>query len=228
MIYLRKIYKNLGNWVLIPVTKYYLSKERKIKINGLRLVIPSGVFHPTLFSSTKILLGFIERQSIKNLKTLELGAGSGLLSISMARCSALTTASDISKLACDTVKKNAHLNSALIEVIHSDLFENMANRKFDLILINPPYYPKDPKNDTEKAWFCGRNFEYFSKLFSQMTNFLESDGCAIMVLSEDCDIGRINQLAIKGGYSWQKILEKKDKGEWYFLFKLSVLTYERD
>jgi release factor glutamine methyltransferase len=222
MTTLRNIYKTLSGWLLIPMTKYYLSKERKVRIDNIQLVIPAGVFHPTLFSSTKILLDFINGQSIKNLKTLELGAGSGLLSIKMERCGALSTASDISKLACDTIKRNADINNVLVEVIHSDLFDNLANRKFDLILINPPYYPKDPKNDAEKAWFCGRNFEYFDKLFYQMVNFVESNGCAIMVLSEDCDISRINRLAIKGGYLWQQILKTKDKGEWYFLFKLAV------
>jgi release factor glutamine methyltransferase len=164
--------KSFGKWILIPITKYYLSKDRKVKIGNVHLTVPSGVFHPTLFYSTKVLLEYTNDQPISGLKILELGAGSGLLSIQMAKRNAVVTASDVSKLACETVLENARNNDVMIEVIHSDLFDTFGNRMFDLILINPPYYPKNPDNDAEKAWYCGNDFNYFQKLFSQLNNFI--------------------------------------------------------
>lgn len=215
--YARKI---LGKWVLIPFFQNYLSQERKVKVGDISLKIPVGVFHPTLFLSTKFLLEFIDSQFIENLKTLELGAGSGLLSIEMAKRGATVTASDVSEKACAAVQENGLANQVSIEVIHSDLFDAFEERKFDIIVINPPYYPQNPQNEAEKAWFCGENFEYFKKLFVQLGSFLTKNGRAIMVLSEDCAIDEISRLAKDAGYDWKRVAQKKKRGEWNYLFEI--------
>ncbi|MVM30917.1 methyltransferase [Spirosoma sp. HMF4905] len=218
----KSIRKTFGRWVLIPATKYYLSKERKIALAGLEIKVPPGVFHPTLFSSTKLLLEFVNSQPVLGLKVLELGAGSGLLAVDMARNGALVTASDINPIACATVRENARINDVVVNVVHSDLFDQFVDQLFDLILINPPYYPKTPKTDAEKAWFCGDDYEYFKKLFSQLAHFLSKTGYAMMILSEDCNLKKIHQLATEKGYKWQSFSTIKKNGEWYYLVKLSV------
>lgn len=217
--YARKI---LGKWVLIPFFQNYLSQERKVRVGDISLKIPVGVFHPTLFLSTKFLFEFIDSQFIENLKALELGAGSGLLSIAMAKRGAVVTASDISEKACAAVQENGLINDVSIEVIHSDLFDAFEERKFDIIVINPPYYPRYPQNEAEKAWFCGENFEYFQKLFDQLKHFLADNGKAFMVLSEDCDILKISQLAAQFGYVWKQVAQKKSWGEWNYLFEITI------
>jgi release factor glutamine methyltransferase len=213
--------KLFGKWIGIPVVNYYLSRERKVRVGDIFLKIPVGVFHPTLFLSTLFLLEFIESQLIENLKALELGAGSGLLSIAMAKRGALVTASDISEKACAAVQENGVINDVSIEVIHSDLFDDFVNRQFDIIVINPPYYPRNPQNEAEKAWFCGADFEYFHKLFAQLGDFLSENGGAIMVLSEDCAIDQISRLAREAGYDWKQIAQKKRGGELNYLFEIT-------
>lgn len=213
--------KFLGKWIGVPVTKYYLSQDRKVKVGDIFLKIPVGVFHPTLFLSTLFLLEFIDSQSIENLRALELGAGSGLLSVAMAKRSVLVTASDISEKACAAVRENGLANHVSIEVIHSDLFDAFGERKFDIIVINPPYYPRNPQNEAEKAWFCGENFEYFHKLFAQLADYLSENGAAVMVLSEDCALNEISQLAKEGGYDWKEIAQKKKGGELNYLFEIT-------
>ncbi|QMW06567.1 methyltransferase [Spirosoma foliorum] len=219
---IKRTRKTFGKWVLIPITRYYLSKERKVTVGTIQLKIPPGVFHPTLFSSTLLLLEFTATQLIGGLKALELGAGSGLLSIAMAQKGANVTASDINPLACTAIKDNAQINSVNIDIVHSDLFAKLSGRLFDIILINPPYYPRDPKNDAEKAWFCGIDHLYFKNLFLQLAYFLTDTGYAMMVLSEDCHIDRIQQLAIEGNYRWELYATPKRKGEMYYLIKLSA------
>lgn len=217
--YARKI---LGKWVLIPFFQNYLSQERKVRVGDISLKIPVGVFHPTLFLSTKFLFEFIDSQFIENLKALELGAGSGLLSIAMAKRGATVTASDISEKACAAIQENGLTNDVSIEVIHSDLFDDFTDRQFDIIVINPPYYPRNPQNEADQAWFCGENFEYFQKLFDQLKHFLTKNGRAIMVLSEDCDILKISQLAAQFGYLWKQVAQKKSWGEWNYLFEITI------
>ena len=51
------------------------------------------------------------------------------------------------------------------------MFDKIEKVNFDYIVINPPYFPKNPKSEKEFAWFCGSDFEYFKKLFSQLKDY---------------------------------------------------------
>ncbi len=147
-----------------------------------------GVFHPGLFFSTKLLIEYISKYNLKDKNVLELGAGSGLISVYCAKLKANVTASDINPIAVENINQNEKLNSVNIKVVESDLFDRIETKEFNYIIINPPYYPKNPNNEEELAWFCGNDFQYFRKLFDQMGNYVNSDSKIIMVLSEDCDI----------------------------------------
>jgi release factor glutamine methyltransferase len=216
----KRIRKSLGKWIIIPIVKKYISQERSITIDDISLKIPIGVFHPTLYFSTKYLFQWLENQDIKEKEVLELGAGSGLLSIKMAKMGANVTASDISKNACDCIVGNAKRNNVSIFTIHSDLFDSFSEKTFDLILINPPYFPRNPQTEAENAWYCGENYEYFEKLFTQLSKYLTPSGKAIMVLSEDCNVLKISSLAISHGLFWQQIDQKKIRFEMNYLFEI--------
>ncbi|WP_341225356.1 methyltransferase [uncultured Arcticibacterium sp.] len=227
---LRNIIKKVIYGIVIFPLKGYLSKEREVIIEGFKIVVPPSVFHPKLYFSTLFLLDFLNKEKLfketgeghLSSKVLELGAGSGLLSIFMAKKGAQVTASDINEVACETVRKNAQANNVNIEVVQSDLFSSFPPSLFELIIINPPYYPKRPKNDTERAFFCGESFEYFESLFEQLPDFLEEQGKVIMVLSEDCQIEIIKEIALKHGFIWKNVERKRTKGELNFIFELKV------
>lgn len=79
---------------------------------------------------------------LKGKKFLELGCGSGLISIAAAKKGARVTASDINPVAVEFLVKNSEENKVEIEVIESDLFNDIPKQPFDIIAINPPYYKK--------------------------------------------------------------------------------------
>ena len=216
----QNIIKKIAYLILINPLRWYLSKTRKVKIGDITLEIPPSVFHPSFYFSTDFLLEYLDNEDFVNKRVLELGAGSGLLSVFMAKNKANVFASDINLAACEAVIKNANANDVYLHVIHSDLFDNFPKTVFDLIIINPPYYPKYPQNDTENAFFCGGNFEYFHKLFSQVANFLTENGKIIMVLSEDCEIKKIREIAENNQLNWSKIQSKKIVGELNILFEI--------
>lgn len=76
---------------------------------------------------------------------LDLGTGSGCIPISILEGvpDASGVAVDISPEALAVAARNAERNgvSGRVELIESDLFENVPRRKFDLIVSNPPYVP---------------------------------------------------------------------------------------
>lgn len=217
---LKKIAKRISFKFLYPLTKYYLSKERSYIYKDIHIKVMPYVFHPGLFFSTKIILEYLEGKYLKQSSLLELGAGTGLISIFCAMKEAVVTATDISSTAIQNIKQNSTNNSVSINIIQSDLFTDIPNQKFECIIINPPYYPRDPNNEFEQAWFCGRNFQFFIKLFDQLELYSYTSSNIIMILSEDCDIKKISEIAEKNFFKLDEITRIRKWSEWNYLFKI--------
>jgi len=217
--------KSLLKKILFPVLKsaynIYASKERSYSYKDINVRVMPGVFHPGFFFSTKLLIDYISKNELNSKTVLELGAGSGLISVYCVMQNAKVTATDINQTAIKNIIKNSELNNVKLEVIESDLFDKIEIRKFDYIIINPPYFPKNPKNEKELAWFCGNDFQYFKKLFSQIGNYINSDSKIIMVLSEDCDIEMIKKIGEQSLFIFTKSYEQKIWGEMNYIFEIS-------
>jgi release factor glutamine methyltransferase len=203
----RKLFKKIASLILVPVMNRYLRKDRKYTYKDIKLLIYKGVFHPGFFHSTRFLAGFLVEQPLKEKSVLELGCGSGLLSVIASQTGALVTASDLNKIAIENVKHNAKLNQVSITVIHSDLFDSIEG-EFDFIIINPPYYPKKVETDSELAWHCGEDFNYFRKLFSQLNAHIHSESKVIMVLTKGCDLKTIFDIASHNNFKFDLLRER--------------------
>lgn len=207
--------------LLKKIVHFYLSKPRKYKYKDITIKVIPSVFHPGLFFSTKVFIDFLETISLKNESVLELGAGSGLISIYCSQRGANMTASDINPLAIQCIKENASINKQNIITCLSDLFSNLPLIDYDIILINPPYYPKKPSNIEEQAWFCGEEFEYFQKLFNQMKVSENKKSKTYMILSEDCEVKKIMSIAKSNDLNYELVFSKKVSGEKNFIFEIN-------
>ncbi len=206
--------------VLQPMYLRYLSKTRSYCYKGIHVRVWPGVFYPGFIISTRLFLQFVGRLNIIGKTFLELGAGSGVISVFAAQKGAIVTASDINPLAVNNIQKNAEINKVNLSVIQSDLFENIPQFEFDFILIAPPYYPQEPKDYAQMAWFCGRNFEYFVSLFKQLHNYYHPSIQIFMILSEDCNLQKIMEIGYSNGFKFNLLLKKKRLGEWNYIFQI--------
>jgi release factor glutamine methyltransferase len=212
--------KRLVSKVLVPVTKKYLEKDRDSKFLNMDLHIPKGVFHPSFFLSTKTMCRFLSTIDISEKKIMEIGCGSGAISIHAAKLGATVFCSDINPLAVKTTQQNAERNGVIFSVIESDLFKAIPEKNFDIILNNPPYYPKDPANLQERAWYAGSNLEYFKKFFNQSSDFLKNQGIIYMVLSNDCDLRQIDKIAAENSFTGKLVYQRPN-----LLEKSFVMSY---
>jgi len=72
---------------------------------------------------------------------LDLCTGSGCIAVTMKKeiPSLSVTASDISEEALAVAEENAKNNDASITFLQSDMYDGLGEKKFDVILCNPPY-----------------------------------------------------------------------------------------
>lgn len=220
---MRKLIKKITNPVFKRIHNWYFSKPRKYKYKDSFVWVHPNVFPPHFTFSTRLLLDFINDIDIKDKTFLELGCGSGIISIHAAKKGAFVTASDINKDALTQLEINSKLNGVSISNVYSNLFENLENIFYDYIVINPPYYPKKPLNDKEKAWFCGDNFDYFYSLFMQLPSQLKNNSTCYMILSEDCQIEKIIEIASKNNLNFSLVFSKDNKIEKNYIFSISLL-----
>jgi release factor glutamine methyltransferase len=221
---LKKPLKYILNLTLRPLVQRYLRKVRQYHFNGLTLTIPPGVFHPGLYFSTKFLLKYIETLPLENKTLLELGAGSGLISLSAAKRGAIVTATDINPTAVEYLEKNSSCNNIpLQQVILSDLFDTLPVQPFDIIAVNPPYYKKDPDTAASYAWYCGAQGEYFVRFFKALGSYIHADTAVLMVLCDECDIEMIQRIAAARRFGLTLVKEERKITEMNYIFRIKAL-----
>ena len=149
-------------------------------------------------------------------RILEIGCGSGIVSMHCALNGCIVTCGDISKKAVALTKRNMMLNSLIATVAETDLYSNIQGR-FDTIIFNLPYLPVKEEGDLALAWSGGENgLGPLPGLISGAYEHLLPGGRLVIVVSSLMDQDALGSL-LKG-------LETKVLSELPLFFeKLSVL-----
>lgn len=87
---------------------------------------------------------------------LEIGCGSGVVSLHCAKMGAKVTAGDINPVAVELTRKNAKLNDLDINVILTNVYDSISGT-FDTIVFNLPYLPVDDDMPLAEAWSGGED-----------------------------------------------------------------------
>lgn len=173
------------------------------RLGALRLRIDPGVFPPgpTLSSATFVdwLLSPQGPGPWAGRRVLDMGCGSGVVGLALARAGALVVASDINPGAAANAAANARANGIALTVVVADMLAGIRTAGLDGIVITPPYYPRRPASMPERAWFCGEGFEYFHALFAQLAALDLARIQVLMIVSEDCQEAGIRAAAAAQG-----------------------------
>ena len=178
--------KNIKRLILGEPLQYITGLQEFMKI---RFIVTKDVLIPQ--PDTEILVEEVIKiaNKIENPLILDLCTGSGAIAVSLAKNipNSKIVATDISKKALEIARQNAKLNGVLnnIDFIESNLFDKIKNKKFDIIVSNPPYIateeikalPKDVKQEPIIALDGGKDgLDFYRKIFEKGNEFLNRQG----------------------------------------------------
>jgi len=117
----------------------------KTTFMDLEFTVNNSVLIPR--PETEELVRLMLKEDLEGKEILDIGTGSGCIAVSLAKNlpNAKVSALDISKDVLEVAKENARLNNVNIEFIHADIFEYQSDKKYDIIVSNPPYVTKSEK-----------------------------------------------------------------------------------
>ena len=150
----------------------------------------------------------LAKEDLKNKHVLEMGVGSGYLSIYCAKKNAFVTSIDINNKAITYAKNCAKKENVNIYFIQSNLFEELDSKeKFDIIFFNPPYLVSDNLDfialDGGKK---GR--EIIDKFLDSFNNYLKENGFVLLLHTDYNNLEETKKKLKKKGFSFE-IIEKQ-------------------
>ena len=167
--------------------KYYVDKYVLIPQPDTEILVEEGI--------KKIIE--IEK---KHIKVLDLCTGSGAIAIAIKKHAEKLKkyvevyASDISEEAIKIAKKNAKTNNVSINFIVSNMFENIEEKDFDIIISNPPYIKtkiidtlsKEVQNEPHIALDGGEDGLFFyRKILEKGHKFIKQKGYILLEIGYD-------------------------------------------
>ena len=170
---IKKLEKGLPVQYIVGNVDFYGSI---IKVNE-NVLIPR-------FETEELVDRVIKRLKNKsNLDIVDLGTGSGCIAISLAKnLNSNVDAVDISKEALEVAKKNAINNKVNINFYLGDML-NPLNKKYDLIISNPPYIAYDEEimdivknNEPHLALYAeNEGLYYYEQILKNVKDYLKKD-----------------------------------------------------
>ncbi len=127
------------------------------------------------------LAGLTPRAPVRSM--LDVGTGSGILALLGAEHSEGVTGVDVNPRALEFARFNAELNDIRnLELLEGSWFEPVAGRRFDLIVINPPYVVSPDRALTYRdSGLVGTTL--LERLITEAAAHLAPDGLALMLCS---------------------------------------------
>ena len=178
--------------------EYITHNKEFMKLN---LYVDENVLIPR--PDTEVLVEEVIKRCKENDNVLDLCTGSGAIAVSLAKyLNGLNiTGIDISDKAIEIAKKNASTNNVFIDFYKSNLFENVKQNNWNVIVSNPPYIESNVINELEPevrnepkiALDGGEDgLDFYRKIIYETPYYLKNNGI----------------LALEIGYNQSKAVEK--------------------
>lgn len=189
----------------------------KWEFYGLELYVDESALIPRF--ETEILVDEILKMDCKKDKILDIGCGSGAISLALADnlANSYIYGIDISEDALILSKKNKDkLGLKNVEFFRSDIFSNVNDNNFDIIVSNPPYIDEVDMKTLEKelsfepqnALYGGKDGLFFYReIITNSLNYLSDKGILAFEIGYN-QMEDISNLLIDNGF--EILIQEKD------------------
>ncbi len=208
MITLPSAARRLAHLVWRRRVRASLERTDSCSLLGLDLLIAPGVLHPRHFASSQVLGRHLLGLDLRGKNLADVGTGSGILALLAARSGAVVTALDVDPVAVACASLNAGRNKLedRVNVVASDVFDRAEpGRRFDLVVTNPPFYPRAARDAADHAFAAGVGNGFFAKLAESLPGRLVEGGALVMIQSSDADFEPIGRMFEERGYRSQVV-----------------------
>jgi methylase of polypeptide subunit release factors len=178
------------------------------RVNGVPLIVLPQVLNPVVFRTGELLARAIAESGFAEPPeaaagappplALDMGTGSGIGAIFLARRGYKVIGVDISAEAVRCAEINILLNRLedRVEIRQGDLFAPVRDHRFQLVTFNPPFLRGEPTSLYDQGW---RATDVMERFAAGLPGALSPNGGALVLLSTDGDeAGMLNALNKQG------------------------------
>ena len=188
--------------------------DHNFSFEGLDLIIYKNVFSPSYFNGWRTFTPALRKRILPGTEFLEIGVGSGITSLLLAKDGVKVTATDMSPLAVDNTKCNAKNNNInLNKVLLSDVYDGFDKQyKFDAIYWNAPWMETikhDKINDSLEYGLFDNNYSCLERWIKQSRYYLKPQGKLYIGHADFGDYKRLQTLLEENGYVYKVIASEK-------------------
>lgn len=189
------------------------------RIAGTLILVTPSVFNPRLLRTGGFFAAQLQRRgAAAGADVLDMGTGSGVCALVVARQARRVVAVDINPAAVRCARLNAALNELeeRVEVRCGDLFAPLGDERFDLVLFNPPFVRGTPRSDRERAW---RGEDVAERFAAGLGAYLKPTGYALVLLSSFGDGASFVHELARQGFAVEPWARRRYLGEHVVIFK---------
>ncbi|MEM2929565.1 MAG: methyltransferase [Thermoproteota archaeon] len=170
-----------------------------------------------------MVLDIVEKVEAKRI--LEIGCGSGVVSLSLARRNIEVVAVDVNIEACRNTLANFKRNrlQGVVHVVNGDLATAFRDGVgFDAIVSNPPYLPVEQSPNEDPSWAAGKDASLSRRLLENTLPLLSDVGVLFLVHSSLLSVNGLKKTLEEKGF-----LVEEASSRSFFFEKIILLRISR-
>ncbi|CZT20881.1 uncharacterized protein RCC_06741 [Ramularia collo-cygni] len=177
------------------------------RVGDFDIYLHPSVLSPKYFPET-LWFGENLPHIVQGKSFLEVGLGSGLVSLHLAASGSAVAGVDINHKAVEITKKNFESNGQIGQFVVSDVFENVTD-KYDFIFWNHPWAWDGSLQaaDEKLEMFLDEGYVVLKRFISQSKNHLTEGGSVLLGTVPYANLSLVEEICAACGYTQEIVRE---------------------
>ena len=190
------------------------------RVAGRPILVLPQVLNPKLFRTGEFFAQALSTIPLPPEATvLDMGTGAGIGAIAAAERAARVVAVDVNPEAVRCARINILLNRVedRVQLFQGDLFAPLGDRRFDVVLFNPPYLQGEPRTLLDRAFYAT---DVVARFAAALPRHLRPGGYALLLLSSDADASELLQPFARQGFDADVVATRNLHSEVASIYRL--------